>query len=722
MKKFRKVGIAGTSFLMAIFILLFFNQNVGGFSDPSITITPDQTIADQFTRHTVTGITTPLPMSPDVPGFIGASYVTIGDINEDGIKEIICTSGVGVDASQNTADGAVAIFTWDGVNLGSWTQSVINNTFPFPNETIIRDMDNDGDLDIMVMDNFIAGWSTRFVAGIYYLENQNGDITQASNWVKRTIFQGAPDLQDGNWFSPIGKSSYHRAFFLDVDGDGSDDFITTKISMEIWQNGPDSGWWWTDYPGLPDYPYPGSQYSWMEVFRKENNSYVQTDADGTGWGGTSYGYSRHAIGEGGGFMFNLADIDGDSDLDIVAPQFFIQNSGSLIVKGPGDFRGDSICWFENPGAGSGALLPWNRYTIDNWYTSPNPTGRNFEVVASDIDHDGNNELVVSTHNHQDYKPNNVPSDPNNHRIWPSGIYYLEIPGNAKATSQWAPISLETGDPNLDPTNATAVANDVYAVDRSGGPYSQGSPGTVRTDDMNGDHYPELVVPGDGKGALYYYESVGNLNYKRAALYIQPKCMPGDAKIVDIEGDGDKDIIAVIYDTSVLKPPPASVILKSSSVFVFEKEGNPIVCGDGEIEAGEQCETNADCASYGSGWTCSQCQCQEPPTLIELISFDADAGWKSVTLQWSTASEIDNAGFNIYRAETEDGEYIKINKTLISAQGAPTQGASYRFVDRGLKNKKTYFYKLEDIDLSGSSALHGPISATPSFFAIFKYGY
>ena len=75
-------------------------------------------------------------------------------------------------------------------------------------------MDGDGDYDIMVLDNFIAGWSTRFVAGIYYLENQNEeDITQPSNWVKRTIFQGAPDFPDGNLFSPIGKSSYHRTFF-----------------------------------------------------------------------------------------------------------------------------------------------------------------------------------------------------------------------------------------------------------------------------------------------------------------------------------------------------------------------------------------------------------------------------------------------------------------------------------------------------------------------------
>ena len=112
--------------------------------------------------------------------------------------------------------------------------------------------------------------------------------------------------------------------------------------------------------------------------------------------------------------------------------------------------------------------------------------------------------------------------------------------------------------------------------------------------------------------------------------------------------------------ATVKPPPATNTLKSSSVFVFEKEGNPLVCGDGEIEAGEECETNQDCITiHGQGWGCSNCQCVQS-TVIELISFEADAGWKSVTLKWETASEIDNAGFNIYRSETADGEFVKIN--------------------------------------------------------------
>jgi hypothetical protein len=85
------------------------------------------------------------------------------------------------------------------------------------------------------------------------------------------------------------------------------------------------------------------------------------------------------------------------------------------------------------------------------------------------------------------------------------------------------------------------------------------------------------------------------------------------------------------------------------------------------------------------------------------------------LQWSTEAEIDNAGFNIYRAESEYGNYIKINSSLVPAQGSSTHGASYEFVDKDVQNRKTYCYKLEDIDLDGTSTMHGPVNATPRWF-------
>jgi hypothetical protein len=74
-----------------------------------------------------------------------------------------------------------------------------------------------------------------------------------------------------------------------------------------------------------------------------------------------------------------------------------------------------------------------------------------------------------------------------------------------------------------------------------------------------------------------------------------------------------------------------------------------------------------------------------PTLVDLYSFVATPSNREAILEWSTESEIDNVGFNIYRAESEDGNYIKINDSLIPAQGSPTQGASYTITSY------SYFY-------------------------------
>ncbi len=50
---------------------------------------------------------------------------------------------------------------------------------------------------------------------------------------------------------------------------------------------------------------------------------------------------------------------------------------------------------------------------------------------------------------------------------------------------------------------------------------------------------------------------------RAALYKDPACMPGDAQIVDIDGDGNLEIVSVIYDTSVAKDST------SGSIFIYK---------------------------------------------------------------------------------------------------------------------------------------------------------
>ncbi len=92
---------------------------------------------------------------------------------------------------------------------------------------------------------------------------------------------------------------------------------------------------------------------------------------------------------------------------------------------------------------------------------------------------------------------------------------------------------------------------------------------VKAGDINADGYPELIVPGDGKGALYYYESEGvtggTLRFKRASLYADPACMPGEARFEDIDTAGYMDIVSVIYDTSVAKDST------SGSIFIFRQD-------------------------------------------------------------------------------------------------------------------------------------------------------
>ena len=98
--------------------------------------------------------------------------------------------------------------------------------------------------------------------------------------------------------------------------------------------------------------------------------------------------------------------------------------------------------------------------------------------------------------------------------------------------------------------------------------------------------------------------------------------------------------------------------------------------------------------------------------VELASFAAEAGDSQVKLIWTTQSEIDCAGFNIYRAAEPDGERQRLNPRLIPGAGTSTQPHDYDYTDYQANNGQTYFYYLENQDYSGLTVFYGPIEATP----------
>lgn len=102
-----------------------------------------------------------------------------------------------------------------------------------------------------------------------------------------------------------------------------------------------------------------------------------------------------------------------------------------------------------------------------------------------------------------------------------------------------------------------------------------------------------------------------------------------------------------------------------------------------------------------------------PTAVDLLSFTADGSQKTIDLTWETANEVENMGFNLYRAASLTGTRIKLNDSLIPTLVPPGSlfGATYTYADSfKLSRLKTYYYWLESVDIYGGTTLHGPVSA------------
>jgi serine protease len=122
-------------------------------------------------------------------------------------------------------------------------------------------------------------------------------------------------------------------------------------------------------------------------------------------------------------------------------------------------------------------------------------------------------------------------------------------------------------------------------------------------------------------------------------------------------------------------------------------------------------SNCNTTRCGSGIVNAGAALTSLPTAVDLFSFTATGTNSSVILNWETATEIDNLGFNLYRSETPGGERIRVNPELIasSAPGSAT-GASYEYTDTGVRDGIAYYYWLEELDIYGRLTLHGPAQA------------
>jgi len=100
--------------------------------------------------------------------------------------------------------------------------------------------------------------------------------------------------------------------------------------------------------------------------------------------------------------------------------------------------------------------------------------------------------------------------------------------------------------------------------------------------------------------------------------------------------------------------------------------------------------------------------------VELTSFAATVSGSSINLRWSTATELNNSGFDIER-RSNTSDWTKIS--FIPGFGTTSETKSYSFSDNNLSAGK-YCYRLKQVDFDGtfeySNVVEGEVIAVNKF--------
>lgn len=86
----------------------------------------------------------------------------------------------------------------------------------------------------------------------------------------------------------------------------------------------------------------------------------------------------------------------------------------------------------------------------------------------------------------------------------------------------------------------------------------------------------------------------------------------------------------------------------------------------------------------------------------------------VRVTWKTETEMNTAGFNLYRSTSPDGPFTeKVNEALIPPSADPLTGKEYTYVDTSAQGGVTYYYELQEVERNGNINRFGPISVRAS---------
>lgn len=288
--------------------------------------------------------------------------VFIADINGDGKPDLTAANKGAPDMIRPDAgdpdNSPTSLITLSGppLNPASWHEQTLYSA-GVPNTALPVDYDGDGDIDVLA--------AQRIQQKMVLIENLGNaaDGSLKSRAWPIAIVPAFPAPAD--W---CGLANAFQADFADLDRDGRVDLIVNVLERSKSYTGLQAGLGWLQQPTKPGAPW---------IYHRIGETLPD-------W----------VIG------IQLADIDGDADLDAVTGGY----SGLNVVDGAysgasRDFDDPTvdatssigrIAWFENPGDPAQA---WKRHDITRQVR-----GMNDMFVSRDMDGDGDTDLVTTRGN------------------------------------------------------------------------------------------------------------------------------------------------------------------------------------------------------------------------------------------------------------------------------------------------------------------------------------
>ncbi|HJK89692.1 MAG TPA: VCBS repeat-containing protein, partial [Polyangiaceae bacterium LLY-WYZ-15_(1-7)] len=227
--------------------------------------------ADGFTRHVIDDAA------------LGPAFGDLADLDGDGDLDIVYGHFGLLENPTRLPNGEVVIYR-QGDSIEDWTREAVvrpEDALQWPNDVTFEDVDEDGDLDVLVPHGFlICNLFRRPCGGLAWFENEGGE------WVRHTLIEAGND------------EFYHLGLLEDLDGDGRLDLLTVaELFSPMGEGGARTVW----FRGA-DTP---------ERFETT---------------------PRTILADAGGSVPEPYDVDEDGDLDIVTAEFFTGTASFVWIE------------------------------------------------------------------------------------------------------------------------------------------------------------------------------------------------------------------------------------------------------------------------------------------------------------------------------------------------------------------------------------------------------